>query len=238
MSREPIETIGFCGKIPSKGDFVQSNFNSEFLKHWNEWLQAVIAVSKEQLGHDWLNCYLTSPIWHFSLSEEVCCESPVMGTLIPSVDIVGRHFPFTVAIEHNNTAVGAWFENDWTEDAEPIVLEVLEDDFDLNVWFEKLSLKIPNISVKKTSFSTHESGDKVKKAWVVQGSMSPDVLDLLHLQYSQNYGAYSIWWTLGSEFVEPCFIVTDGLPQVSQFVAMLNGEWQTYSWNTSEIFKG
>ena len=41
MSREPIETIGFCGKIPSKGDFVQSNFNSDFLKHWNEWLQAI-----------------------------------------------------------------------------------------------------------------------------------------------------------------------------------------------------
>ena len=161
-----------------------------------------------------------------------------MGTLIPSVDIVGRHFPFTVAIEHNNTAVGAWHENDWTENAEPIVLEVLEDDFNLNAWFEKLSLKISNISIKKTTFSTQESDDKIKKAWVVQGSMSPEVLDLLHLQYSQNYGAYSIWWTLGSEFVEPCFIVTDGLPQVSQFVAMLNGEWQTYSWNTSEIIKG
>lgn len=238
MSREPLKPIGFCGKIPSKGDFVQSDFSSDFLKHWNEWLQSVIAVSKEQLGQEWLNCYLTSPIWHFSLSPEVCCESSVMGTLIPSVDIVGRHFPFTVAIEHNNTALEAWFENKWSEDIEPIVLEVLEDDFDLNVWFESLNAKISKVSVNKTHFSTHESGDKVKKAWVVKGNVSPEILDLLHLQYSQSYGAYSIWWTLGSELIEPCFIVTDGMPQVSQFVAMLNGEWQSHSWNTSDIFKG
>lgn len=238
MSREPIESIGFSGKIPSKGDFVQSDFNQDFLKHWNEWLQAVIAVSKEQLGQDWLDCYLTSPIWHFSLSPEVCCESSVMGTLIPSVDIVGRHFPFTVAIEHSNTAVTAWYENDWTENAEPIVLEVLEDNFDIEDWFEKISREISNVSIKTTTFSSHESDDKVKKSWVIQGSMSPKILDLLHLQYSQHYGAYSIWWTLGSELVEPCFIVTDGLPKVSQFVAMLNGQWQTYSWNTSEIIKG
>ncbi len=238
MSREPIETIGYSGKIPSKGDFVQSDFNHDFLKHWNEWLQAVIAVSKEQLGKNWINCYLTSPIWHFSLSPGVCCESSVMGTLIPSVDLVGRHFPFTIAIEHNNSAVAAWFENDWTEYAEPIILEVLEDHFDLNIWFEKLRLNVPNLSVNETTFYNHESSDKIKKAWVVQGSMSPDVLDLLHREYSQNYGAYSIWWTLGSELIEPCFIITDGLPQVSQFVSMLNGEWQTYSWNTSEIVKG
>ncbi|WP_426357569.1 type VI secretion system-associated protein TagF [Pseudocolwellia sp. HL-MZ19] len=238
MSREPIKILGFCGKIPSKGDFVQSDFNKDFLKHWNEWLQAVIAVSKEQLGQDWLGCYLTSPIWHFSLSPEVCCESSVMGTLIPSVDLVGRHFPFTIAVEHTNTAVAAWHENEWAEKAEPAVLEVLEDDFDLIDWFENLDLNIPNVSIKTTSFSHHESDDKVKKAWVIQGNMSPEILDLLHLQYSQKFGAYSIWWTLGSELVEPCFIVTEGLPQVSQFVAMLNGQWQTYSWNTSEIIKG
>lgn len=238
MSRKPIETIGFCGKIPSRGDFVQSDFNKDFLKHWNEWIQSVIAVSKEQLGQDWLDCYLTSPIWHFSLSPEVCCESSVMGTLIPSVDMVGRHFPFTVAIEHNNTAVAAWHQNDWAENAEPVVLEVLEDSFDIDDWFNNISLKLSNISNNKTTFSSHESGDKVKKGCVIQGVMSPDILDLLHSQFSQKFGAYSIWWTLGSELVEPCFIITDGLPQVSQFVAMLNGQWQTYSWNTSEIIKG
>lgn len=237
MSDDAIELIGFCGKIPTKGDFVQSNFNRDFLKHWNEWLQAVVAVSKEQLETQWLDCYLTSPIWHFSLSSGVCCESAVMGTLIPSVDQVGRHFPFTLAIEHSHLAVQAWFENDWSQSTENMILEVLEDNFELDVWFDKLAGQIPNLKIKKSTFINNETSDKVKKAWVIQGAVSPEIIDLIHLQYSQSYGAYSLWWTLGSELVEPCFIVTDGLPQVSQFAAMLNGQWQQHSWNTSEIIK-
>ncbi|MBB1383755.1 type VI secretion system-associated protein TagF, partial [Shewanella sp. SR41-2] len=48
MSCEPLTSVGYCGKVPSKGDFIQQNLNVDFLKNWNDWLQAVIAVSKEQ----------------------------------------------------------------------------------------------------------------------------------------------------------------------------------------------
>jgi type VI secretion system protein ImpM len=237
MSDNTISSIGFCGKIPTKGDFVQSELDSEFLKHWNEWLQAVVAVSKEQLEGHWLNCYLTSPIWHFSLSAGICCDSAVLGTVIPSVDQVSRHFPFTLAVEHSGSALQGWYKNTWSEKFEETILAVLEDDFELDAWSMKLHNEKIEISPFKTGAVSYESDDKVKKAWIIQGDISPELMDLLHQQYSHHYGRYSLWWTLGSDLVEPCFIVTDGLPQVSQFVAMLNGRWQENNWNTTKILK-
>ncbi len=237
MSDIPINTIGFCGKIPSKGDFVQNNLNPEFLKHWNEWLQAVIAVSKEQLEGQWLNCYLTSPIWHFSLSAGICCDSAIVGTVIPSVDQVSRHFPFTLTLEHNGTALQGWYKNTWSERFEQSILAVLEDDFKLEGWFAQLNDEKIELNSAIINVVSYESDDKIKKAWIIQGNISPALIELLHQQYNHHYGRYSLWWTLGSDLVEPCFIVTDGLPQVSQFVAMLNGQWQQHNWNTTEILK-
>ncbi|XQW83485.1 type VI secretion system-associated protein TagF [Thalassotalea piscium] len=237
MSENTIKSIGFCGKIPTKGDFVQSELDNEFLKHWNEWLQAVVAVSKEQLEGNWLNCYLTSPIWHFSLSAGICCESAMIGTVIPSVDQVSRHFPFTLAFEHSGSALQGWYKNTWSESFEEIILRVLDDDFDLDEWSVNLSKEKVEVNHLKTNVKSYQSDDKLKKAWVIQGDIPPSLIDLLHQQYAHHFGRYSIWWTLGSEIVEPCFIVTEGLPQVSQFVAMLNGQWQENSWNIAKILK-
>ncbi|MCG6201229.1 type VI secretion system-associated protein TagF [Psychromonas antarctica] len=234
---EPVvnRSIGYCGKIPTKGDFIQSNFDIEFLQIWNEWLQAVIAVSKEQLEDNWLDCYLTSPIWHFSLSAGVCGDSAAIGTLMPSVDKVNRYFPFTIVAKHTLTAVQAWHENEWDVILETKILEALKDEFDLEIWFDKLADEVKLIDSDKISISNIESMHKIKKAWVVQGQFSPTILQLIHQQYYHQFKNYSLWWTTGSDLINPCFIVTDGLPQVSQFVSMLDGNWELRDWNISEI---
>ena len=232
MSEQAIKLeTGYCGKIPSKGDFIQSDFDFDFLSIWSEWLQSVIAVSKEQLEQNWLDCYLTSPIWHFSLSPRICGESAFIGTLIPSVDKVNRYFPFTVVAKHNLTAVQAWHENEWDSAFENKILEVLEDDLDIDMWFSHLADEAKFLQSDAITITNFESADNIKKGWVIKGDFSPTVLHLLHQQYHLNFGDYSIWWTTGSDLVEPCFIVTDGLPQVSQFVSMLDGQWQKRDWN-------
>jgi len=227
-------TLGYCGKVPSKGDFMQSDFDFEFLNIWSEWQQAVIAVSKEQLEDNWLDCYLTSPIWHFSLSPGVCSESAIIGTLIPSVDRVNRHFPFTLFAKHEHTAVQAWHQNSWDIDFESKILEVLEDDFDIDAWFSNLSDQVEFSDISDLSVTNLESLDSIKKGWVIKGETSPSILHLMHQQYSQHFADYSIWWTAGSDLIEPCVIVTDGLPQVSQFVSMLDGQWAKRDWNICE----
>ncbi|GAL04531.1 protein phosphatase ImpM [Photobacterium aphoticum] len=59
---------------------------------WSEWQQAILSVSREQLGEEWADCYLTSPVWHFALSPGACGKQGMVGTLMPSIDQVGRHF--------------------------------------------------------------------------------------------------------------------------------------------------
>lgn len=44
---------GYIGKMPAKGDFVKDGISPEFANRWHDWQQAVIAVSKEQLGDTW-----------------------------------------------------------------------------------------------------------------------------------------------------------------------------------------
>ena len=37
--------LGICGKIASQGDFLAQGLDVAFVDSWNEWLQAVLAVS-------------------------------------------------------------------------------------------------------------------------------------------------------------------------------------------------
>ncbi|WP_192022877.1 type VI secretion system-associated protein TagF [Shewanella sp. WPAGA9] len=237
MSVESLMRLGYCGKVPSKGDFLQENLDIDFFKNWNEWLQAVIAVSKEQSGNEWLDYYLTSPVWHFSLSAGVCCEQAVVGTLIPSVDNVGRHYPFTLAGFHQQAAVCGWHENEWSTQFEAQILQVLEDDINLETWLNDVSGQQYTVPVAALCSSQSESSDITKKAWVIQGSNAPHILSLLDQQYRKQFERYSIWWTEGSSEVEACMIITEGLPQISQFVSMLSGQWIQRGWNTAALVK-
>ena len=58
-------SIGLYGKLPGHGDFVARNLPNNLVQIWDGWLQAFIGSSQERLGQDWLNVYLTSPVWRF-----------------------------------------------------------------------------------------------------------------------------------------------------------------------------
>ena len=99
MKGKPGGRPGFFGKIPSHGDFVRRVFPVELSKPWDGWLQAGLTQSRERLGGDWLDAYLSSPIWRFCLSAGLCGQSQWIGAMMPSVDRVGRYFPLTIATE-------------------------------------------------------------------------------------------------------------------------------------------
>jgi type VI secretion system protein ImpM len=91
-------TTGWYGKLPCLGDFASRRLTPEFITPWDAWLQRSIATSRRQLGEQWLEIYLTSPMWRFVLSSGVCGEHACAGLLLPSVDKVGRYFPLTFAL--------------------------------------------------------------------------------------------------------------------------------------------
>jgi len=111
------------------------------------------------------------------------------------VDNVNRHFPFTLFGQHNLTAVQAWHQNGWDQLFEDSVLEVLEDEFDIEKWFNNLSKQVEFNDITNIHITNIESSDSIKKGWVIKGEDSPNLMHLMHQQYTQQFNEYSIWWT-------------------------------------------
>ena len=80
------------------GDFAQRRMPELFREPWDRWLQNGLA--KLRARHtDWTERYLKAPLWCFVLSEGVIDGRSWLGVLMPSVDGVGRYFPFTLTAE-------------------------------------------------------------------------------------------------------------------------------------------
>ncbi|XQF94201.1 type VI secretion system-associated protein TagF (plasmid) [Pseudoalteromonas espejiana] len=91
---DPIINIGYLGKVPSLGDFVQDSVSKSFSKSTGS-NGCKQPARRKQMGVGKIFCS-TGPVWHFALSPNIVGNKGVMGTL-PSMDAVGRHYPFTVA---------------------------------------------------------------------------------------------------------------------------------------------
>lgn len=91
--------IGYFGKLPGYGDFIQRNVCPEFIKYWDNWVLQSLSSSREQLGDAWRNSYFNSPIWRFVINQESASQTPVAGFVMPSVDKAGRCYPFTVVCQ-------------------------------------------------------------------------------------------------------------------------------------------
>jgi type VI secretion system protein ImpM len=95
--------IGFCGKIPARGDFVGAGLPRAFTEPWGRWIEQMIAASRAALGEAWLPAWLEAPVWRFALSPGICGPHALVGLWMPSVDSIGRHYPLTVAAVTSHT---------------------------------------------------------------------------------------------------------------------------------------
>ncbi|WP_413112325.1 type VI secretion system-associated protein TagF [Thaumasiovibrio sp. DFM-14] len=228
MSEDAVMPLwGYVGKLPAKGDFVQDGLPIDFINQWREWQQAILAVSREQLEDKWQDYYLTAPIWHFALSAGVCGESAMIGTFIPSIDSVGRHFFFTLAAEAEYLPAAYWCQPQWSEDIEPCILDVLEESIDFGQWGEQLkkptwAAMLPRPEQVTTQYARFPLLDLV----LHEEPLSP--IQLLDQQLRQHRPHYCVWWTAGSDAVPGCSLITNGLPSISQFSAMLDGQWKQW----------
>src|SRR6185312_4673969 len=137
---------GFYGKLPARGDFVSRRLGHAFIEAWDAWLQRAILASREALGGDWLDCYLTSPIWRFAAAAESCGPQAAAGIVMPSVDAVGRYFPLMLGRELPPGADLCAFAAGapaWFEALEALALSTLDDGFQM----ESLDRPLPSGAV-------------------------------------------------------------------------------------------
>lgn len=115
---------GFYGKLPARGDFVRAGLPRSFTDPWDDWLQTVIAGSRERMGEGWLPAYLEAPVWRFRLAAGLCGALPAVGLMLPSVDKAGRYFPLTFAA----LCDGADLADTWLDRCEDAGFAALEQD--------------------------------------------------------------------------------------------------------------
>ena len=218
---------GYMGKVPGRGDFLSHSVHPEIRDLFFEWCQASLAVSRDQLGDDWMDAYLTAPIWHFCAGPGGLAETGVVGTMIPSVDRVGRHFPFLAVADYDGVAMDAWRHPDWAAAMEDCILAVLDDGWEEEPWRQKLvDVALPASDSSRLAWPVTEGNLMIPGA-----AREAEWLDAL----LRRQNGLAVWWTQGSAFVEPATLLTDGLPKVGQFAAMMVGKWQNHGWQQAEL---
>jgi type VI secretion system protein ImpM len=117
---------GFYGKAVTRGDFLSRRLPPGFAAVWDGWLQGMMEAARGKLGEAWLDAFMTMPVWHFALGRGIAGPDPVLGVLVPSVDRVGRYFPFTILGRCAPCGLAA---ANWADQVERLALGALEDDF-------------------------------------------------------------------------------------------------------------
>ncbi len=229
-----MTVIGFYGKLPDYGDFIQRNLPASFISGWDEWLQHFIAGSREQMGEQWLEFYLTSPIWRFVLAPGAIDKFAWAGVMLPSVDQVGRYFPFSIVARLPDTLNPLEFvskQDTWFSGIEALSLQALDAQLDLDELTRRLAGLAPDMSHEyaKTGKTIEANAIQVEMSVDESSPLTvyPYVLDAL---LTRTLSSYSVWITRGSDHVTPCLFSVQGLPGINKLAAMLDGQWETWGW--------
>ncbi len=238
MDRETIiqGRSGCYGKIPRLGDFITRSLDRSVVSLWDDWLQDGMAASRRKLGEDWLDFYTVAPVWNFAAGAGALGQSTWLGVMIPSVDRVGRYFPFTVMVDAGDcsplAALYCW--QSWFERAQALALECLEDDFDPDILEERL-MTLPDADQvfddrcdDEPWLALHDAGRHYSLGAEVStrevlATIGSDAL-------AEICPGFSLWWTQGSQHVAPCLLLERGLPSSQGFAALFDGDFQAAGW--------
>ena len=221
-----------------------------FVDTWDAWLQECLYVSRQQLGEQWLDLYLTSPVWRFVLAEGICGESAYAGVMLPSVDRVGRYFPLTlVAPLETGTCIleaACGTGRAWFDAAEELALRALDaTDLDLQAFDADVDALQGLAGYAGLALSNQLMGLLGQSGFARSGSSwhismpgetpqsAANAFASLELQ--RTFRPCGLWWTQGSQAVQPGWLVTTGLPTPTAYVAMLSGQWRRAGWNSVEL---
>ena len=227
---------GLYGKLPVLGDFVSRRLPASFVQTWDTWIQEALSASREQLEAEWLEIYLTSPIWRFVLSPGNCGDKALAGILMPSVDKVGRYFPLTLAaILDDQEALPYLFVTavEWFDTLEQLALSALEDDLNLDEFDRKLQDQLLTLPLSRTRYHSErnalerEMSDAAIRIEMDNLEQIPEAfIELGTCLLTRFFSGFSLWGTNGSELVNPSLLVYKGLPPPAAFSDFLSGHRQ------------
>lgn len=200
------------------------------MSRWDTWLAASVAESRNALGDDWLERYLSAPVWCMACAPSVVDDGWWFGVLMPSIDAVGRYFPLLVLIDTDEppSSPGAWaaFAH-WYRDAAACALATLSPEDTLEAFEARLAALASPPEPAPLAIELQPEGD-------VQALHLPAGSDLPELGAALGMAAWkplmlgrSLWWPLpGADHAlsaSPTVYWARGLPPPARFTTMLEG---------------
>jgi type VI secretion system protein ImpM len=95
------QSVGWYGKLPSRGDFVGRGLPRPWLRSWDEWLQRAMAEAAPRFGPAWRDRVTAMPPWQCVVLPAHDSLPAWCGVVVASADRVGRAFPMLLAEAHD-----------------------------------------------------------------------------------------------------------------------------------------
>ena len=229
---------GFFGKLPSHGDFVSRELARSFVQPWDHWLQRGLSTAWSRVGNHWPQLFQDGPLWRFALQAGVCGEAAVAGVLVPSQDRSGRSFPLSIAaavppgadLGLLPVAAAGWFGR-----LETLSQRTLAQGLDADALQHEL-LQIGN--VPESSPSSFAAALPGQVGWQVPLPPAPAPAlvwpAVVHEMVRLLEAPFSLWWTLGTATIPPCLLVCPYLPLGEAFIALYDGDWRRWNWDSAD----
>lgn len=229
--------IGCFGKIRSCGDFICRHVPQSVQQAFDKWLDAGLAETKERFQQNWLDYYLTSPVWYF-LRPSTNRERFVFGIMMPSIDKVGRYYPLIVI---NELQYDESLDLERAAKIEALMLDTLSsgvviDEFDQQLQFlnkqltgsTKASLEV---AVELSAKPQQQLTDFIREKLLRRDAEASDMKAHIFVHTSEiGQKHQSIWWTKGSEHMGTTALICCDFPPISGIHATLDGDWQSSGW--------
>lgn len=222
---------GWHGKLPSLGDFASRRLEAPFVDAWDGWLAAGLLALREKNPAGWLDAYLASPSWRFLLQPGVlpgeAGAQGYAGVLMPSVDRVGRYFPFTVVQPLGADAPGTaqqmqslWH---WLARLDELAADAMQDDWPV----ERLEAELARMAAPDLAPPPAVDGPGPLAPGALAERTLPAGLDAAQLLGAE---AQALWrdkaqglayWYASTELVAGRLLVSRGLPAAATMGSLL-----------------
>lgn len=220
--------VGFFGKLPGLGDFLQRNVAPELVQAVENWIYPGFEAAIAATGSSWQQHYFKSPIWRFMLPAGLWHHQAVTGFMMPSIDKASRCFPFIVICQASSEVDPLlWSMQLDTQhrQAEDFAISLLEvADPDLVSLLSCLTHFYPNdfeLQSQPTVLNNSNRSVSTLRAELAGGGLMASHFAALNHAYAQQL---CCWWTAGGPDNPPELHYSQGLPQPELFKLLFCNE--------------
>jgi type VI secretion system protein ImpM len=126
----------------------------------------------------------------------------------------------------------------WYARAEALLMSVLGDGFELEAFDRAVQeleapVQAPLAGLSPRIGFSSIAGAGLRLAVAAPPGVVSAYEGAIEALFAERGRRYGLWWTSGSDRVAPSLLVTDGLPPIGSFAALLDGDWRRWNWDTA-----